>query len=232
MPASTRPQLAALADGAASSAATLFARALGSQLRAPFITLGFMALLTIPSLKLGDRGLFDGERFRFVDHCAHRPQADSSNPRSAPLTVPSPLRSPTMVPCCPELAQFDSTTPRSTPSTDPFPLRSATQPHGTLELPALVHEGACTICTRSNSAADTPTVVMRRATSPDGATNIGASMGPNHAVEDLPASDEIAPTFCQEPSWSRRARCVVALPGVMDSTASQSTPRSWHSSGS
>lgn len=42
------------------------ARALGSQLRAPFMTLGFMALLVIPSLKLGDRGLFDGERFEFV----------------------------------------------------------------------------------------------------------------------------------------------------------------------
>ncbi len=43
------------------------ARALGSQLRAPFMTLGFMALLVIPSLKLSDRGLFDGERFGFVD---------------------------------------------------------------------------------------------------------------------------------------------------------------------
>jgi len=43
------------------------ARALGSPLRAPFMTLGFMALLVIPSLKLGDRGLFDGERFEFAD---------------------------------------------------------------------------------------------------------------------------------------------------------------------
>lgn len=43
------------------------ARALGSPLRAPFMTLGFMALLVIPSLKLGDRGLFDGERFVFVE---------------------------------------------------------------------------------------------------------------------------------------------------------------------
>ena len=43
------------------------ARALGSPLRAPFMTLGFMALLVIPSLKLGDRGLFDGEQFVFVE---------------------------------------------------------------------------------------------------------------------------------------------------------------------
>jgi adenine deaminase len=42
------------------------AKALGSPLRAPFMTLSFMALLVIPELKLGDRGLFDGLRFRFV----------------------------------------------------------------------------------------------------------------------------------------------------------------------
>ncbi|MEM7315859.1 MAG: adenine deaminase [Planctomycetota bacterium] len=38
----------------------------GSPLRAPFMTLSFMALLVIPSLKLSDRGLFDGEKFEFV----------------------------------------------------------------------------------------------------------------------------------------------------------------------
>jgi adenine deaminase len=44
-----------------------FAKAqLGSGLQAPFMTLSFMALLVIPSLKLSDRGLFDGERFEFV----------------------------------------------------------------------------------------------------------------------------------------------------------------------
>ncbi|HVK37425.1 MAG TPA: adenine deaminase [Candidatus Kapabacteria bacterium] len=43
------------------------AHELGSPLRAPFMTLSFMALLVIPSLKLSDRGLFDGERFAFVD---------------------------------------------------------------------------------------------------------------------------------------------------------------------
>jgi adenine deaminase len=33
----------------------------------PFMTLSFMALLVIPSLKLSDLGLFDGERFCFID---------------------------------------------------------------------------------------------------------------------------------------------------------------------
>lgn len=43
------------------------AKNLGSPLRAPFMTLSFMALLVIPSLKLSDQGLFDGEKFQFVD---------------------------------------------------------------------------------------------------------------------------------------------------------------------
>ena len=30
------------------------------------MTLSFMGLLVIPSLKLSDQGLFDGEQFRFV----------------------------------------------------------------------------------------------------------------------------------------------------------------------
>ncbi len=42
------------------------AKELGSTLRAPLMTLSFMALLVIPSLKLSDRGLFDGARFAFV----------------------------------------------------------------------------------------------------------------------------------------------------------------------
>ena len=45
---------------------TRAARELGSPLRAPFMTASFMALLVIPALKLGDRGLFDGNAFRFV----------------------------------------------------------------------------------------------------------------------------------------------------------------------
>lgn len=40
-------------------------KSLGSPLRAPFMTLSFMALLVIPSLKMSDKGLFDGEGFRF-----------------------------------------------------------------------------------------------------------------------------------------------------------------------
>lgn len=39
------------------------ARDAGSQLRSPFMTLSFMALLVIPHLKLSDKGLFDGDRF-------------------------------------------------------------------------------------------------------------------------------------------------------------------------
>ena len=40
---------------------------LQSQLAAPLMTLSFLALLVIPSLKLSDRGLFDGNKFQFVD---------------------------------------------------------------------------------------------------------------------------------------------------------------------
>lgn len=42
------------------------AKELGSKLRAPFMTLSFMALLVIPSLKLSDKGLFDGSKFEFT----------------------------------------------------------------------------------------------------------------------------------------------------------------------
>jgi adenine deaminase len=45
------------------------AKAMGSRLHAPFMTLSFMALLVIPRLKLSDRGLFDGEKFAFVNEC-------------------------------------------------------------------------------------------------------------------------------------------------------------------
>ncbi|WP_109694734.1 adenine deaminase [Chitinophaga deserti] len=43
------------------------AKALGSKLDAPFMTLSFMALLVIPRLKLSDRGLFDGDNFSFTE---------------------------------------------------------------------------------------------------------------------------------------------------------------------
>lgn len=42
------------------------AKNLGCKLSAPFMTLSFMALLVIPQLKISDKGLFDGEEFRFV----------------------------------------------------------------------------------------------------------------------------------------------------------------------
>ncbi len=39
----------------------------GCTLLAPLMTLSFLSLLVIPALKLSDRGLFDGNAFRFVD---------------------------------------------------------------------------------------------------------------------------------------------------------------------
>ncbi|WP_428665447.1 adenine deaminase [Runella sp.] len=39
---------------------------LGSQLVSPFMTLSFMGLLVIPSLKMSDLGLFDGQNFHFT----------------------------------------------------------------------------------------------------------------------------------------------------------------------
>jgi adenine deaminase len=42
------------------------AHALGSNLHAPYMTLSFLALLVIPSLKLSDLGLFDGGSFSFT----------------------------------------------------------------------------------------------------------------------------------------------------------------------
>lgn len=43
------------------------AKTMGSTLSAPFMTLSFMALLVIPTLKLSDKGLFDGSSFKFTE---------------------------------------------------------------------------------------------------------------------------------------------------------------------
>ena len=43
------------------------AKKLGSKLKSPFMTLSFMALPVIPKLKITNKGLFDVEKFRFVD---------------------------------------------------------------------------------------------------------------------------------------------------------------------
>lgn len=58
----------AAGDGVANRYAELdqLAKQMGSPLRAPFMTLSFMALLVIPELKLSDQGLFDGQRFEFT----------------------------------------------------------------------------------------------------------------------------------------------------------------------
>jgi adenine deaminase len=42
------------------------AKELGTPLKAPFMTLSFMALLVIPSLKLSDKGLFNGSKFELT----------------------------------------------------------------------------------------------------------------------------------------------------------------------
>lgn len=62
-----------MSDEPAEAVANAYARltrrahALGSGLHAPYMTLSFLALLVIPSLKLSDRGLFDGRSFQFTD---------------------------------------------------------------------------------------------------------------------------------------------------------------------
>ncbi|MDX1641081.1 MAG: adenine deaminase [Balneolaceae bacterium] len=43
------------------------AKEMGSTLNSPFMLISFMALLVIPSLKLSDKGLFNGETFEFVE---------------------------------------------------------------------------------------------------------------------------------------------------------------------
>jgi adenine deaminase len=52
--------------GAAYEKLDRLVKAWGSPLRAPYMTLSFMALLVIPALKLSDRGLFDGGKFEFT----------------------------------------------------------------------------------------------------------------------------------------------------------------------
>jgi adenine deaminase len=47
------------------------AKEMGSTLRAPYMSLSFMALLVIPSLKLSDKGLFDGTSFQFTSLEVH-----------------------------------------------------------------------------------------------------------------------------------------------------------------
>jgi adenine deaminase len=45
----------------------LRAKELGVKLKAPYMTLSFCGLLVIPSLKLSDKGLFDGDKFEFTN---------------------------------------------------------------------------------------------------------------------------------------------------------------------
>jgi adenine deaminase len=43
------------------------AKQMGSKLCSPYMTLSFMALLVIPYIKIGDKGLFDSEKFEFIN---------------------------------------------------------------------------------------------------------------------------------------------------------------------
>ncbi len=47
------------------------AKTMGSKLHAPYMSLSFMALLVIPSLKLSDKGLFNGTEFEFTSVEVH-----------------------------------------------------------------------------------------------------------------------------------------------------------------
>ncbi len=42
------------------------AKQLGSKMKAPFMTMAFMSLLVIPEIKIGDKGLFDVNKFNFT----------------------------------------------------------------------------------------------------------------------------------------------------------------------
>lgn len=46
---------------------TALSKKMGSELSSPFMTISFMALLVIPSLKMSDKGLFDADDFVFVE---------------------------------------------------------------------------------------------------------------------------------------------------------------------
>lgn len=59
----------------------LKAKALGSKLKAPFMSLSFMALLVIPELKLSDKGLFNGKTFEFTDIFIQTSDATKNHPR-------------------------------------------------------------------------------------------------------------------------------------------------------
>jgi adenine deaminase len=43
------------------------AKEIGSPLTSPFMTLSFMALIVIPQLKICDKGLFDVNKFGYID---------------------------------------------------------------------------------------------------------------------------------------------------------------------
>ncbi len=52
--------------GNAYAAISKMTKEMGSTLKAPYMTLSFMALLVIPHFKIGDQGLFDGDKFELA----------------------------------------------------------------------------------------------------------------------------------------------------------------------
>jgi len=58
------------------------AKELGASLRAPFMTLSFLALLVIPEIKISDKGLFDAERFEFLPLFVPDPRVPCPVPRA------------------------------------------------------------------------------------------------------------------------------------------------------
>jgi adenine deaminase len=44
-----------------------FVKSMGSTLSTPFMTLSFMSLLVIPKIKISDKGLFDADKFEFIN---------------------------------------------------------------------------------------------------------------------------------------------------------------------
>ncbi len=61
----------AVTTGHSYAKADALVKKMGSRLRAPYMSLSFMALLVIPQLKLSDKGLFDGEKFQFTGIFVH-----------------------------------------------------------------------------------------------------------------------------------------------------------------
>ena len=66
------------------------AKKMGSKLISPFMSLSFMALLVIPEIKLSDLGLFDGQKFEFIDLFVSEAQDTEAEETSTESTEEKP----------------------------------------------------------------------------------------------------------------------------------------------